>query len=379
MNKKILFITHETSRTGAPILLFQFMQWLKNNKADISFDILAIDGGVLEKEFKNVCSTYYNYTEYTKPKQLTLKDQILKKFKLFKTVNLKHKLIEELITSHYNIVYANTVVCLPLANDIVNKLYKSKLIAHIHELNVMIKKYFPNSSQFRNIVNSCNNVIVPSDIVKKNLIENWQIREEIITKVYEFSNVTAKIKKTKDSKFFKVGASGTVDWRKGYDIFILLANYICKNYPDANIKFEWVGRMTHLMKAIIEEDIKKLNLSDKVEFVDEVVNPLSYFNDMDIFVLTSREDPFPLVCIEVGILGKPIISFENATGTNEILVKGGGFIVPYLDIQTMGEKIMLYYNNRHLINEHGLINEDNFSVFTPELVSPQLFSILESI
>lgn len=59
--------------------------------------------------------------------------------------------------------------------------------------------------------------------------------------------------------------------------------------------------------------------------------------------MTSREDPFPLVSIEVGLLGKPIISFEKAVGTNEILQDAGGFIVPYLSIEDMAQKALLYY------------------------------------
>jgi glycosyltransferase involved in cell wall biosynthesis len=94
--------------------------------------------------------------------------------------------------------------------------------------------------------------------------------------------------------------------------------------------------------------------------------------------MTSREDPFPLVCIEVGMLGKPIVCFEKATGTAEIIEKGGGFIVPYLSVEGMAEKIIHYYNNPIEKEQHGEFNKTAFAQFTPEIGCPQLFSIIEN-
>jgi glycosyltransferase involved in cell wall biosynthesis len=78
------------------------------------------------------------------------------------------------------------------------------------------------------------------------------------------------------------------------------------------------------------------------------------------------------------MLRKPIISFEKAVGTNEILSGAGGFVVPYLDIETMADKIIKYYNNPDLVKSHGELNEKAFSQFTPEIICPQLFEIITS-
>ena len=131
-------------------------------------------------------------------------------------------------------------------------------------------------------------------------------------------------------------------------------------------------------QIILEADIQKLGLQDKVFFTDEVEHPFSYYNTFDVFVLPSREDPFPLVCIEMGMLGKPIISFEQATGTNEIIEQGGGFVVPYLNIEAMADCVMAYYNNRSLIETHGAFNKVAFSKFTPEQICPQIFNVILS-
>ena len=48
---KVLFVSHDASRTGAPILLLNFLKWLKEN-TEISFITLLKQGGVLEPEFR---------------------------------------------------------------------------------------------------------------------------------------------------------------------------------------------------------------------------------------------------------------------------------------------------------------------------------------
>jgi glycosyltransferase involved in cell wall biosynthesis len=95
--------------------------------------------------------------------------------------------------------------------------------------------------------------------------------------------------------------------------------------------------------------------------------------------MTSREDPFPLVCIEVGKSGIPIICFEKATGIQEVLVTGGGFVVPYLDVVAMAEKIVLYYYDSTLLSKDSKKNKVNFSIFTSEIMAEKLFDFIENI
>ena len=98
-------------------------------------------------------------------------------------------------------------------------------------------------------------------------------------------------------------------------------------------------------KLIAEQDVIKMGLEGIVNFTGLVKNPTKYYCELDVFIITSREDPFPLVGIEAGMYGIPIICFENATGTEEVTRKTENFIVPYLNIEKMTEKIFYYYNN----------------------------------
>ena len=41
---KILFISHDAGRTGAPLLLLNMLKWLKGNR-DLSFEVLLMKDG----------------------------------------------------------------------------------------------------------------------------------------------------------------------------------------------------------------------------------------------------------------------------------------------------------------------------------------------
>src|SRR5690606_20540107 len=102
-------------------------------------------------------------------------------------------------------------------------------------------------------------------------------------------------------------------------------------------------------------------------------DPIKYFREFDIFLLPSREDPFPLVAIEAGMLGLPIICFEGVTGTAEILLNGGGKIIPYMDIIAMGKAVIHYYYNPGDVDYDGLRAVELFSNFTPNNVCPKIY------
>lgn len=374
MQKKLLIITHEASRTGAPLVMLHFLGWLKVNKPDVMVDVLALKGGGLEREFKSNCNKYYNYQNFINPQKASFVRRVLLKLKWIKKPDAGSLFLEKMSKENYDLIYANTIVSLPIASKIISSNSTSKLIAHVHELNAIIREGLPS---FKSLSKSVNRFIAPSQLVKNNLIDNWSINAENIDVVYECAKIKVNSLNNKKDKVFTVGASGTVHWRKGHDVFLQIARYINSNYPDYTIKFEWVGRIPENEKIILEEDLRKLDLNERVVFTGEVENPSTYFSNFDVFVMTSREDPFPLVCIEVGMLGKPIISFDKAVGTNEILKDAGGFIVPYLNIESMSEKIIDYFNNPELVERHGSKNKMAFSQFTPEIICPELFSVIE--
>ena len=379
MKTKILFISHEASLTGAPLVLLYFMEWLNEHHADAyEVGILHLKGGEIEGRFNALAKHVHTIEKATK-KSLSFKvaNKLSKGSLSRKLKTPTEKCIEGIVKNDYDIIYANTIVTLPIGVQIKKALNnKPKLIAHVHELEVIIKQHKISIS----IINSIDRFIAVSNLVKSNLQEMFSLNQERIDVVYEFSKIEINKELVKNStNKFIVGGSGFVHWRKGHDLFIQVARYLSENHKNIKIEFCWVGSISEREEEIIKADLKKMNLLDKVKFVGKHNNPEQFFNQFDVFLMTSREDPFPLVCIEVGMLGKPIICFDKATGTQEMLESGGGKIVPYLSIEKMANAILEYYNEKDLLEKDSIMIKDIFSVFDPEHQCPKIFKILKSI
>jgi glycosyltransferase involved in cell wall biosynthesis len=148
--------------------------------------------------------------------------------------------------------------------------------------------------------------------------------------------------------------SGYETWRKGKDLFVQLAFRVRQLLGTGNVHFLWVGgQIKGEEYQELSHDIKMAGLDQYVHFCGEVSNPLDYFSASDVFVLLSREDPYPLVCLEAAILGKPVLCFDNAGGMPEFVENDAGFIVPYLDMNAMADKVIELLHDKSLREKIG--------------------------
>ncbi len=369
--KKILFISHQNSLSGAPLVLLYFMQWLKHNHSNYQIDLLVLNEGKLSADFKSIVKNYYSINNL---KSKFIFQNQLPLFMKVRVDNLLNKiLLKKIKKENYDIIYGNTIGVLSIASKLKEN-SSSELVLHVHELSTVIKQILPD---FKKLKNNVDKFIAVSDLVKNELCEKWDVETYKIKRVYEFSKVAKGVQiKKNNSEEFVVCGCGYVDWRKGTDLFLQVARLIHSKKYDRKIKFIWIGKLSLTDRLVIEADIKKMGLINFVDFIGEVSNPHDYLENCDVFLLTSREDPFPLVCIEVAMLNKPIICFDKATGIAEIIKNGGGFVVPYLEVEKMADQLELYLNNQDTINSDGKINEQNFANFTPEAACPKIFNYL---
>jgi hypothetical protein len=56
--KRILFIGHDATRSGAPFVLLHLLRWLRKNAPDLEFELLLLSGGELEREFRQLCTVH---------------------------------------------------------------------------------------------------------------------------------------------------------------------------------------------------------------------------------------------------------------------------------------------------------------------------------
>lgn len=376
---KILFISNEASRTGAPIVLLHLLNWLKKNTT-LQFDILLLNGGPLQSEFKKLADTYvlnelvnlHSYTNRLRKK--VFKGDSEKKLK---------KVAARLAKKHYDLIYGNTILSLPWL-----KLFKQnhnfKTLCNVHELSFSLGYCFPEEYLIENL-NSLDSIIAVSKAVKDNLLQSYHIAEEKVSLHYEFIDTdytpSANQAVSRESLNigkgdFVIGAGGTPEWRKGTDLIIPLALKLMETYPDFRFKIAWLGadEDNHNIKHLLY-DIKKCGIADKFIFIKHSENPLEIIAFFDVFISLSREDPFPLIALEAAFLQKPVIAFEKSGGMPELLQKGAGFTIPYLDITKAALVIYNLSTDAVLLKQTGRKAKELVATqYTSPQIAPEIYS-----
>lgn len=332
--KKILFISHDATRTGAPILLLNLAEALmanQNNKYVLSFLIKQPPYDLVDK-FSSYPVKLATDNNYSIRKRLHLSKYSLR--------NIKNSL------TGVDLIISNTLTngdILP----VIRKYFQGPVYSYIHELE-MAAQYFTNTQDVNALRECTNHYLVPSLAVKKFLQESYSIADNNISLLqYYIPSLNNEIKKRAENNTLIIGGVGTIDWRKGPDLFIQVAYLTFQKKPDADIKFIWKGAINNIDLLRLQYDISKTGLKDKIEFQPASDDMQSFYKKIDVFLLTSREDPYPLVVLEAADAGVPTICFENAGGAPEFIHNSkAGVCVDYLDTTAMAASVFNYYENK---------------------------------
>jgi glycosyltransferase involved in cell wall biosynthesis len=142
---------------------------------------------------------------------------------------------------------------------------------------------------------------------------------------------------------------GTVQMRKGVELFIAVARRMMQRDPGTEYRFVWIGHgfrpSTDLeYSAYLADQIARSGLQGRLEIMAETPHLHVAYACSDILLLTSRLDPLPNVAIDAMSLGLPVVCFENTTGLADILTEsglGGRCVAEYLDIHDMADKAIV--------------------------------------
>ncbi|HMG43702.1 MAG TPA: glycosyltransferase [Acidimicrobiales bacterium] len=100
-----------------------------------------------------------------------------------------------------------------------------------------------------------------------------------------------------------VGGCGTVNERKGVDLWLQVAKAVQDQRPDLGVRFRWVGERKG-------DWLDEGDIGNGVELTGQVADPYPLIAGMDVFTLPSREDAFPLAVMEAMALSRPIVAFD---------------------------------------------------------------------
>lgn len=352
--KKLLFVSHDANRAGAQILLLRFLRLLKNHP-DYQFSVLLKEGGIIENEFEALTTTYF----WKKETNVGIIRKIANKF-FNKNKQDNEAVIKILVEQKFDLVISNTVTNGNLLEALA--ILKVPMITYVHELEMGIQQY-TSPEEFQKTLSFSKSFIACAASVKQNLIENHAIDVIQISvlpsllpdsalsfKSSEHHKNELKNKYNIPQNAFLIGGMGTVDLRKGVDIFLQTAHKL-KQQPD--IYFLWVGGQSNEIEyKFFQIDKDRLGLTNVI-FQTSITNPLDYIDAFDVFFVSSREDPYPLVVLEAAMLAKPILCFDKAGGAKDFVEHDCGFVTEYLNVDAIVEKIKLLKDNPNLVKNLG--------------------------
>jgi L-malate glycosyltransferase len=372
---KILFIFHEAHLTGATLALFSNVKWFSEN-TDISMSFLLKEDGILNNDISKIG------TVYLWEKENVTGNSIFRKIlnKIFKTI-YKKILLVHLKGQKFDLIYANTIVCSDLIKKMSN--FNCKIVWHIHELELAINCIGKQHLEANKYVHY---IIANSKSTKNNLVRNGIGGNKIcvhypfidINKIQN-SSVPFSIRESLNIPIdaFIIGSSGSGIERKGIHDFIRLPLIIDYLFPDNNFYFLWIGEIFN--KEIIEYDLAKSGLGNKIIFTGEQRNQFPYYKIFDIFVSCSKEESFGLSAVEAAALHKPLICYKNTGGIEEIVVQANNITVPYLNLVEMAKKIIEINNDSNMRKELGILAFESAVRYDIKIIMPLLYNFIKNI
>lgn len=343
---EVLFVGHEATRTGAPLMLLHFLRWLRA-ETDLSFEIVLLDGGPLVAEFREVAPTRV---------LADLRDsgwsRRLERYRLGGLASVLRSVVARRWCAPYRripLVYCNSIRAIRILGLLGGG--SRTVVSHVHELELAISvSTAPAEREL--LLTRPDRYVAASDLVKQNLVDNHGLDPDRIARHYEFIDVaaftpgpsTGLADLRRDlgipSDAAVVGAVGVAEPRKAPDLFLQLALELRRRDLGRPVHLVWVGAEPEADGTRwMAHDIGHAGLGDLVHVVGSQASPARFFELFDVLALTSREDPFPLVCLESSLLGTPILCFPN-TGMAEFVGDDeNGVVVPYLDLHAMADAI----------------------------------------
>jgi glycosyltransferase involved in cell wall biosynthesis len=350
---KILFLSHSATRNGATILLLDFLRWLAASD-EFQIEVLMNGRGDLVEDFKKIAAvkTWRNPEVFARAFPAARRQQ-------FNSWLRTQSLRSSIGMSRYDLIYANTAAT---AHQIPFLATKTRsLLWHFHEaafgLRLILGADGPSP-----LLPMVNHIVAASESVKTSLVDEFQVPSAKVDVVHSFINVhdlseadhlarRSKIRRQLGwpEDAFVVGACGSLGWRKGTDIFLQIARRIGEAQDCADIRFLWVGGKAFDEQVLeFDHDLRAFGLKDRCAWVPSNAEVVDYYCAMDVFAMTSREDPFPLVMLEAATLGLPVICFAKSGGPVEFVGDDAGLVAPYLDITAFAAHIKTLRDNRDL-------------------------------
>ncbi|QFT90337.1 Alpha-D-kanosaminyltransferase [Bacillus sp. THAF10] len=180
----------------------------------------------------------------------------------------------------------------------------------------LLEKYVPFLFKKLLHLSIIQRVITVSDFEKLQLID-YGVRSEKIKTIYNGVDLREfQYYKKKQTIPKKIGILARLSKEKNHRFFLEVAK-ACRHNPNYHFYIAGDGPL----RPYIERMIQDLALTKKVTMLGEVKKPQEFIKEMDILLLTSEREVFPMAILEAMAVGTPVVSI-NKGGIQEAITNG---------------------------------------------------------
>jgi glycosyltransferase involved in cell wall biosynthesis len=336
----VLVVSTEASRTGAPVLALNIVSELAKKHPVAT---ILLDGGALISEFRKQSAILVGPLESKGPRPDRLRE------------------IVRQITAKFPIEYAivNSIESVGTLQPLFDSTIPTILLIHEFSANT-----FP-VTKYEEAARWASRIVISSPLVCEDVRKvgpEIRSREILIlpqgqcqvpgppveARLDESGRIAAILRPPQVSpKPVVVLGCGTMEFRKGVDLFFAAAAGLIEADPGLGIRFVWIGREARTASVERYSDqlldqINRAGIEEHAFMMGEVADLDFAYSLTDVLFISSRLDPLPNVAIDAMCRGIPVVCFERATGIAGILGQDpvtADCVVPYIDVAEAAKRI----------------------------------------
>lgn len=315
----VLVVTHEASFTGAPILAWNLCRRLRQ---DHNVVLLTLRAGELEEAFLDECCLLL-----APPKEGEITDSV---------VDASLAQLPEALRPAYAIV--NTIQCWHWPRWLRRNGIPSLMLIHEFAAYIQVpgafdqaclwagKVVFSSSLTWEDMVNLHGHLAaVPVEILPQGrcAVPGRSAAEDSAASCATLGSLPA-LRALHAASWLEgcrlILGAGSVQTRKGVDLFVETAHRLRERFPEADLLFLWLdspeqGHDRAATQQWLDDQIRRSGLADRLHILEAHAAYAALMRRASLFLLTSRLDPLPNVSVDALLSGTPVLAFERASGT----------------------------------------------------------------
>lgn len=201
-------------------------------------------------------------------------------------------------------------------------------------------KYFFANILWKNILNRSNGVIAISDKINTWLVEDRNIRKNLVTTIHygvKINNRTSKFINTNN-----IGMAARILPWKGWDKVLETAHYLKKEGVNFNLKLAGSDDEGYL--STVRSMINEFGLEENVEIFNHFSNIDDFFEQIDLFLFLSSSEGFGLVVLEA-IENNTAVICSNISPLNEFVPNINECLVDRNNTERTAQIIQSFFEN----------------------------------